>query len=104
MLRIAGFPEILAFLYLGVFPEFSAGATFSIMSHRAMREQDNSLAVIMDSINEVVVLSVMEKGGVEAAHGFEEGSRSNPCGSVCVLYGVCVFPAVEVTVFEKCVG
>ena len=69
---VAGSPEVLAFLDLGVFPEFPSRTTFSIIPYDTIWEQDNLLAVIMVSINEVVILSVMEKGGVEANHGFEE--------------------------------
>jgi len=100
-IRVAELSDELPFLLFTLLPKVSSAVIFTVMMDNTVREKSYGVVVMVQSVDEIVVFAVMEKGGVEPSDVLKQGGGGNPSGSIGILHGVCFLCSVQICVLEE---
>ena len=100
-IRVAKLSDELPFLLFTLLPKVSSAVIFTIMMDNTVREKSYGVVVMVQSVDEIVVFAVMEKGGVEPSDVLKQGGGGNPSGRIGILHGVCFLRSVQICVLEE---
>lgn len=99
--RVAELSDELPFLVFALLPIVASAVIFTVMMDSTVREKSDGVVVMVQSVDEIVVFAVMEKGGVEPSDVLKQGGAGNPSGSIGILHGVRFLRSVQICVFEE---